>query len=138
MKASRARGLFLVVLFLCWSVHAEVVPPGEVPPPEPEVLPTDSAPAPPPADAPLADAQEQYEQQAIGFDDFGGVVTEHGAVTGTVQWTSPYQGKYKRPLVGVDFYRAVGRSDLGGAVRGPCRAQDRHGGRRRAGAPRRA
>lgn len=112
MKASRARGLFLVVLFLSWSVNAEGVPPGEVPPPEPEVPPTDSGPAPPPADVPLADAQEQYDQQAIGFDDFGGVVTSHGTVSGTVQWSSPYQGKYKRPLVGVDFYRAVGRSDL--------------------------
>jgi hypothetical protein len=112
MKASRARGLFLVVLFLSSGVHAEGVPPGEVPPPEPEVLPTDSALAPPPADVPLADAQEQYDQQAIGFDDFGGVLTSHGTVTGTVQWSSPYQGKYKRPLVGVDFYRALGRSDL--------------------------
>lgn len=112
MKASRARGLFLVALFLSWSVHAQGVPPGEVPPPEGDALPTDSAPAPPPADVPLADAQEQYDQQAIGFDEFGGVVTQHGEVRGTVQWSSPYQGKYKRPLVGVDFYRAVGRSDL--------------------------
>ena len=138
MKASRARGLFLVVLFLSWSVHAEAVPPGEVPPPEPEVLPTDSAPAPPPADVPLADAQEQDHQQAIGFDDFGGVMTSHGTVTGTVQWSSPYEGKYKGPLVGVDFYRAVGRSDCVKQEPGPRRAQDRSHGRWRSRRPRRS
>jgi hypothetical protein len=111
MKASRARGLFLLGVLLTWSVRAQGVAPGE-PPPEADVLPTDSVLPPPPGDVPRADAQEQYDEQAIGFDDFGGVVTEHGVVTGTVQWTSPYQGKYKKPLVGVDFYRAVGRSDL--------------------------
>jgi len=110
MKASRARGLFLVGVFLSWSAHAQEVAPGEGPPPD--VLPTDSALPPPPADVPRADAQEQYDEQAIGLDDFGSVVTEHGRVTGTVQWTSPYQGKYKKPLVGADFYRAVGRDDL--------------------------
>jgi len=112
MSACRVRGLFLVLLFLSSSVHAQGAPPDEVPPPQPDVVPSDSALPPPPADVPLAEAQEQYEQQAIGFDDFGGVVTEHGVVKGTVQWSSPYQGKYKRPLEGVDFYRALGRQDL--------------------------
>jgi hypothetical protein len=111
MKASRARGSFLVVLFLSWSAHAEGVPPGEGPPPDQEVLPTDSALPPPPGDVPRAAAQEQYDEQAIGFDDFGGVVNSHGSVS-TLQWSSPYQGKYKRPLEGVDFYRAIGRTDL--------------------------
>jgi hypothetical protein len=111
MSASRVRGLFLVLLFLCSSAHAQATPPDEVPAPEPDVLPIDSALPPPPSDVPRA-AQEQYDQQAIGFDDFGGVVTEHGVVKGTVQWTSPYLGKYKRPLVGADFYRAVNRPDL--------------------------
>jgi hypothetical protein len=112
MKASRARGVSLVVLFLSWSVHAQGVPPTVGPPPEPDVVPSDSALPPPPADVPRADAQEQYDAQAIGFDDFGAVVASHGTVTGTVQWSSPYQGKYKKPLVGADFYRAIGRSDL--------------------------
>jgi hypothetical protein len=112
MSASRVRGLFLALLFLSSSVRAQGAPPDTVPAPEPEVIPSDSALPPPPADVPRADAQEQYDQQAIGFDDFGGVVTEHGEVRGTVQWTSPYLGKYKRPLVGADFYRAVGRPDL--------------------------
>jgi hypothetical protein len=112
MSASRVRGLFLALLFLSSSVHAQGTPPDEVPGPEAEVLPSDSALPQPPADVPRADAQEQYDQQAIGFDDFGGVVTEHGVVRGTVQWTSPYLGKYKRPLVGADFYRAVNRPDL--------------------------
>jgi hypothetical protein len=110
MNASRARGLFLVGVLLTGSVHAQGAPPSE--PRESDLLPTDSALPPPPVDVPRADALEQYDEQAIGFDDFGGVVTEDGRVTGTVQWVSPYQGKYKRPLVGVDFYRAVGRPDL--------------------------
>jgi hypothetical protein len=111
MKAHRARGVLLVVVFLAWSAHAQVVPPTEGPPPE-DVVPSDSALPPPPADVPRADAQEQYDEQAIGFDDFGAVVTSHGTVSGTVQWSSPYQGKYKKPLLGADFYRAVGRADL--------------------------
>src|SRR5215470_1286226 len=111
MKASRARGLFLLGVFVSWSAHAQVTPPTDGPPDE-DVIPTDSALPPPPVDVPRADALDQYDEQAIGFDDFGGVVTEHGTVTGTVQWSSPYLGKYKKPLVGVDFYRAVGRADL--------------------------
>jgi hypothetical protein len=112
MKASRARGVFLVAVFLAWSTSAQVVPPAEGPPPEPDVVPSDSALPPPPSDVPRAAAQELYDEQAIGFDDFGGVVSSHGTVTGTVQWSAPYQGKYKKPLPGVDFYRAVGRPDL--------------------------
>jgi hypothetical protein len=110
MNASRARGLFLVGVLLTGSVRAQDAPHGD--PPESEQLPTDSALPPPLVDVPRADALEQYDEQAIGFDDFGGVVTEDGRVTGTVQWSSPYQGKYKKPLVGADFYRAVGRPDL--------------------------
>lgn len=55
---------------------------------------------------------QQYEEQYIGFDDFGGVVTHDGVVTGTVQWTVPYEGKYKKPLTGAEFYRKLGRADL--------------------------
>lgn len=58
-----------------------------------------------PSDAP-------YDEQFIGFDDFGGVVSHDGFVTGTVQWSVPYVGKYKQPLAGADFYRKVGRDDL--------------------------
>lgn len=111
MQASRVRGLFLVAVSLSWSSHAQGAPPTDGPPPESDVLPTDSALPPPPSDVPRI-AEEQYDEQAIGFDDFGSVVTSHGEITGTVQWSSPYQGKYKKPLVGVDFYRALGRSDL--------------------------
>jgi len=113
VKASRARGQFLVAVFLSWNLHAQGVAPTNAPaPPGPDVLPSDSAPAPPPSDVPLAEIQERYDQEAIGFDDFGSAVTEHGVVTGTVQWSTPYQGKYKKPLAGVDFYRALGRTDL--------------------------
>ena len=111
MQTSRVRGLFLVVVFLSWSVHAQVAAPTDGPPSGSDVIPSDSALPPAPSDAPRV-AGEQYDEQAIGFDDFGSVVTSHGAVTGTVQWSSPYQGKYKKPLVGADFYRAVGRADL--------------------------
>jgi len=62
MSACRVRGLFLVLLFLSSSVHAQGAPPDEVPPPQPDVVPSDSALPPPPADVPLAEAQEQYEQ----------------------------------------------------------------------------
>jgi hypothetical protein len=111
MQTSRVRGLFLVVVFLSWSAHAQGVPPTAGPPPESDVPPTDSALPPPPSDVPRI-AEEQYDEQAIGFDDFGALVISDGTVTGTTQWSSPYQGKYKKPLVGEDFYRALGRSDL--------------------------
>ncbi|HEY3587927.1 MAG TPA: hypothetical protein VGK85_12275 [Myxococcaceae bacterium] len=111
MQASRVRGLFLVAVFLSWSAHAQGAPPTDGPPPKSDVIPSDSALPPPPSDVPRV-AEEQYDEQAIGFDDFGAVVTSDGAITGTVQWSSPYQGKYKKPLVGADFYRALGRSDL--------------------------
>jgi len=112
MQASRVRGLFLIVVFLSWSAHAQGAPPTDGSAPQSDVVPTESALPPPPADVPRVDAEEQYDEQAIGFDDFGSVVTSRGTVTGTVQWSSPYQGKYKKPLVGADFYRALGRSDL--------------------------
>ena len=54
-----------------------------------------------PSDAP-------YDDQYIGFDDFGGVVSHDGFVTGMVQWSVPYVGKYKQPLVGAD---SIERSD---------------------------
>jgi hypothetical protein len=118
MNAIRVRGLALVLLAVSGSVHAQVLPPPDapdevsppipiVPPPDPTEL--DRAPA---QDAPLRDPSETYDDQYIGFDDFGSVVTDHGRVTGTVQWSVPYEGKYKRPLAGIDFYRKLGRADL--------------------------
>ncbi len=86
MSAMQARGLLLVSLMSAWSARAQ-----DVPRPEPS---------------------DAYEEQFIGFDDFGAVVTDHGLVTGTVQWSVPYEGKYKKPLAGVDFYRKLGRADL--------------------------
>jgi hypothetical protein len=134
MNATRARGVVLILLVLSWSARAQVVPPATpaevesppvqdappstppasesppiqvVPPPDPTEL--DRAPT---QDAPLADPADVYDEQFIRFDDFGSVVTDHGRVTGTVQWTVPYEGKYKRPLTGTDFYRKLGRADL--------------------------
>jgi hypothetical protein len=54
-------------------------------------------------------AQETYERFFIGFDDWA-AVTQTGGVVRT--WTQPWQGKYKKPLEGADFYRAIGRQDL--------------------------
>lgn len=51
--------------------------------------------------------QEEYEQGYIGFDDWA-VMTHHGLY----RWTEPYQGKYRKPLAGADFYRVIGREDL--------------------------
>jgi hypothetical protein len=55
-----------------------------------------------------ANAQDQYDQKYVGFDDIV-VANRYGAVaTGVI----PYQGKYKRSLQGAEFYRAVDREDL--------------------------
>jgi len=118
MNAIRVRGLVLVLLAVSGSVRAQVLPPPEAPdevsPPIPVVPPPDPSELEraPSEDAPLRDPADAYEDQYIGFDDFGSVVTDHGRVTGTVQWSVPYEGKYKRPLTGIDFYRKLGRADL--------------------------
>ena len=80
MQAFRVRGLFLVVVFLSWSVHAQVAAPTDGPPSGSDVIPSDSALPPAPSDAPRV-AGEQYDEQAIGFDDFGALVVTDGAVT---------------------------------------------------------
>jgi hypothetical protein len=54
-------------------------------------------------------AQETYERFFIGFDDWAAVTTSGNTVR---TWTQPWQGKYKQPLNGADFYVAVGRKDL--------------------------
>lgn len=57
-----------------------------------------------------SDAEEEYEKSYIGFDDVAVVNTQNGAVVSTQ--TLAYQGKYKKPLQGADFYQTVGRPDL--------------------------
>ena len=59
--------------------------------------------------APLAKADEQYDQHYIGFDDFAFADPDTGLVQ---RLTLPYEGKYKVPLEGAAFYRKVGREDL--------------------------
>lgn len=95
MSAMQARGLLLVSLMSAWSARAQ-----DVPRPEPS---------------------DAYEEQFIGFDDFGAVVTDHGLVTGTVQWSVPYEGKYTKPLAGVIAAVAigVGQSEDCGPVTAP-------------------
>jgi hypothetical protein len=67
---------------------------------------------PPPARAdepPPASPQEEYDLHFIGFDDFGLVDPETGVFH---KMTEAYEGKYKKPIGGADFYRTVGREDL--------------------------
>ncbi len=54
-------------------------------------------------------AQRQYDEQYVAFDDMA-AVTAGGSVVAT--WSIPYQGKYRKPLEGADFYEAVERHDL--------------------------
>jgi len=55
-------------------------------------------------------AQEEYDLKFVGFDDGITVNARTGALLAT--WSIPFQGKYKKPLEGVDFYQAIGREDL--------------------------
>jgi hypothetical protein len=65
----------------------------------------------PPPPAPDASAQRRYEEERIQLDDFAWVTGSHHEVTTSIR-TIPFQGKYRRPLEGAEFYRAVGRPDL--------------------------
>ncbi|MCP3138186.1 hypothetical protein [Pyxidicoccus xibeiensis] len=83
--------------------------------------------APPPAQArpvPPPDAREQYEQRAIGFDDYLTVRVSTAVPWASAEvsrWSLPYEGKYKKPLEGDAFYRKVGREDLVEAYAGRMR-----------------
>ncbi|MFP2928553.1 hypothetical protein ACLESO_25835 [Pyxidicoccus sp. 3LG] len=76
---------------------------------------------------PPADAWEQYEQRAIGFDDYvavrvGGVPWATWSGNPHVRrWAVPYEGKYKKPLEGDAFYQKMGRADLVEAYAGRMR-----------------
>lgn len=74
------------------------VPAAAAPPEIPEV---------PAAQPPAPLSHQEYEQDYIGFDDWA-VMSHHGLY----RWTEPYQGKYRKPLAGADFYRVIGREDL--------------------------
>lgn len=58
---------------------------------------------------PDSDAEEKYEQRKVWFTDMA-AVNQFGGVVAT--WSTPYQGKYKKPLKGAKFYELVGRPDL--------------------------
>lgn len=49
------------------------------------------------------DKQFLYEQEWLGINQYGNVVAT---------WSTIYQGKYKRPVDGAEFYEIVGRQDL--------------------------
>ncbi|MBN2359500.1 MAG: hypothetical protein JXR83_08590 [Deltaproteobacteria bacterium] len=55
-------------------------------------------------------ARERFEKEVVWFEDMVAVDTGSGAVVNS--WTNAYQGKYKKPLAGDEFYETVGRPDL--------------------------
>jgi hypothetical protein len=57
-----------------------------------------------------AQAREKFEKQVVWFEDMVAVDGSSGAVVSS--WSNAYQGKYKKPLAGAEFYETVGRSDL--------------------------
>lgn len=57
-----------------------------------------------------AQAREKFEKEVVWFEDMVAVDGSSGAVVSS--WSNVYQGKYKKPLAGADFYETVGRPDL--------------------------
>jgi len=53
-------------------------------------------------------AQEEYERSYVGIDELAAVGSRGQLLT----WSTPYQGKYRRPLEGDEFYQVIGRADL--------------------------
>jgi len=64
------------------------------------------APGGPAPSAPGAALQE-YEEQHVWFEELA--LVSHGSLR---RWSTPFQGLYRRPLEGAEFYRVVGRADL--------------------------
>ena len=54
-------------------------------------------------------ASDEYEKKRIWIEDLT-LVNQYGQPVASL--SNVYQGKYKKPLIGADFYRAVGRADL--------------------------
>lgn len=98
LEATVAQLVVLVVAMLQTPSTLEPAPPGVAP----------RIPTPRPEPQPNAQALEDYQQRFIGLDE-GLFVNRDGAV---MLDAVPYLGKYKKPLRGVDFYKAVGRQDL--------------------------
>lgn len=56
------------------------------------------------------ESRAKFDEEFIWFADYVGVSSQTGAVMAS--WTHVYQGKYKKPIDGEEFYLAVGRPDL--------------------------
>ena len=54
-------------------------------------------------------SQEDYDKQFIWFEQFNAIDPKTGTL---YEATLAYEGKYRKPLAGADFYRRVGREDL--------------------------
>jgi hypothetical protein len=52
--------------------------------------------------------QEEFDRHYIGFDDVGTFDPRTGLL---YKVTEPYEGKYKKPMAPVEFYRRIGRED---------------------------
>jgi len=57
-----------------------------------------------------AQAREKFEKEVVWFEDMVAVDGSSGAVVSS--WSNVYQGKYKKPLEGAEFYEKIGRPDL--------------------------
>lgn len=58
-------------------------------------------------------AQDEFEQKVIFFEDYRTVgMNQYGSVVSSYDWARAYQGKYKKPLLGVDFYQALGKPEV--------------------------
>ena len=54
-------------------------------------------------------ALQEFSERVVWFEGGNWVDSTSGAVVGT--WTQPYQGKYKEPLNGREFYTTIGADD---------------------------
>lgn len=69
-------------------------------------------------------ASDEYEKKRIWIEDLT-LVNQYGQPVASL--SNVYQGKYKKPLIGADFYRAVGRADLANKFEASNRSRKRWG-----------
>ncbi len=65
-----------------------------------------------------ADAVDRFTRDFVWAEDTRIVgVNQYGQAVSSSQHTNFYQGRHKRPLAGLEFYKTVGRDDLAGEYR---------------------
>ncbi len=80
----------------------------------PTAPPSDAAP--PARESAPRSAQREYDDKRIGFELVPYVSGTKGSVSTTLA-SVPTLGRYKTPLLGVEFYEVIGREDLASAYR---------------------